>query len=525
MAQLTVGLDLGNESIKRVRLRSSFRNFEVVDFTRIPVAQDERPYLERLQEALLQLESVSQMDLVATALPGDVVSIRVLSLPFSDRKRIEQTMRFELESQIPFSLDEIVFDYLNAGQTPDGGSRLLVALCQTDRLGDWLDVLREAEIDPRLIGPESLSYSSLLEMLPAAGDEEASIAVLDVGHRLSSLCINGPQGIEFARTLSGGGREVTGQLAETFKVDMDRAEEGKLRGSFVESSRQGASSPEQVVISDAIRRATAALIRELRQTLTAHRSLTQRPLSKIWLCGGGAAIDNFDDYLCEELNVEVERIQAEHFELPGIQSLAEEEDDPGAWAKALGLALQAHQGGRRGWLNLRKGPFAFRGDFEIVRGKVVHVIVALLILVFLAIGQATTHFISLSSTNKVMNKRVKEITQSILGKPYDDLVIAMSIMKEKISPETDPLPRVTAVDVLREIHESIPEEVNLRMKDINISPKRIQVSAFTDSFKSVERIRSSLEDYECFTEIQTGKTQKTADGSEVEFRFTIVFGC
>jgi general secretion pathway protein L len=525
MAQMTVGLDLGHESIKRVRLRSSFRTVEVVDFCVVPVAQDARSRQARLAEALSQLDGGGHGDLLATALPGDEVSIRPITLPFSDRKRIAQTIGFELESLIPFSLDKVVFEYLVAGDAPEGGSRLLVALCQIELLSSWLDTLGQADLDPRLIGPESMSYSSLFDMLPVSDDPDASVAILDIGKRLSSLCVMGPKGVEFARTLSGGGHQVTSQLAETFKVDHDRAEEGKCRGSFVECAGNTAATPEQVLISDAVRRATATLIRELRQTLSAHQTLTRRRVSKIWLCGGGAAIRNLDGYLSQELGLQAEVIRAEHFDLPGMEHLQQQDEASSSWVKALGLALQAHQGGRRGFLNLRKGPLAFKGDFAVMHGKVVHLAAAVLITIFLAIGLATTHYLSLSSTEKAINKRMKEVTQAILGKPYDDLEVAMSIMEEKISPETNPLPSVSAVDVLREMHKRVPEKTKMRMKDLSISPKRIQLSAFTDSFESVEKIRTALEKYDCFKEIQTGKTQKTADGAEVEFRFTIAFGC
>lgn len=526
MAQMTVGLDLGHESIKRVRLRSSFRTVEVVDFSVVAVPQDERPRQERLAEALVGLDDDGgHGDLQATALPGDEVSIRPLTLPFSDRKRIAQTIGFELESLIPFSMDDIVYDYLITADAPDGGSQLLVALCQTELLASWLEILGQAGIDPRLIGAESMSYSSLHDLLPGGQDPEHSLAVLDIGQRLSSLCIMGPTGVEFARTLSGGGQQVTSQLAQAFKVEPDRAEEGKRKGAFVESSGHTAATPEQVLISDAVQRASATLVRELRQTLTAHQSLTHRQVGKIWLCGGGGAIRNLDGYLAGELDIPVENLRAEHFNLPGMERLQQEGGSPSGWVKALGLALHAHQGGRRGFLNLRRGSFTFKGDFAAMQGKIAHLVAGVLIMVILAIGLATTRYISLSSTDKALNKRMKELTQAILGKPYDDLEVAMSIMKDKISPETNPLPHVSAVDVLREMHERIPEKTKIRMKDLSISPKRIQLSAFTDSFESVEKIRAALEKYDCFKEIQTGKTQKTADGTEVEFRFTIAFGC
>jgi general secretion pathway protein L len=526
VAQLTVGLDLGCESIKRVRLSSSFRTVEVVDFTRILVPGDERQRPERVAEALQQLEGSDRpADLVATALPGDEVAIHLLTLPFSDRKRIAQTIGLELESQIPFSLDKVVFDYLQSGQTDTGGSRLLLAFCQLERMARWLEVYNSAGLDPRLIGPDCLAYTALVDYL-SPPDEDRAVAVVDIGHRLTSLCIIGPGGAEFARTISGGGLDLTNRLAEAFKVNAAKAEAGKRRSGFVESDGRSATTPEQALISDAVKRATSSMVRELRQTFSTHYSAAKRPIKKIWLCGGGSAVENLDWYLSGELDVEVERIRTEHFDLPGVEHLANGDHANGnTWVKALGLALHAHQGGRRDFLNLRKGPFSHKGDFEVMRGKIVHVAVALLILAFLAIGHAVTSYLSLSSAESKLNARMKETTKAIIGREIDDPEVAVSIIKERLSPEGDLLPRHTALDVLREVHRLIPEDLDLKMKYVKISPKKIQIGGLTDSFGSAEKIRTSLSKYECFNDVRTGKTRKTKEEDKVEFELTIVFGC
>ncbi len=527
MAQLTVGLDLGCKWIKRVRLRSSFRTVEVVDFTHIPVPDDDRQRPEKVGEALQQLEGNDRVaDLVATALPGDEVAIHLLSLPFSDRKRIAQTIGLELESQIPFSLDEVVFDYLQTGPTKNEESRLLLAFCRIERMARWLEVFDSANLDPRLIGPDCLAYTSLIEALPPV-ETGGSVAVVDIGHRLTSLCIIGPDGAEFARTISGGGLDITARLAEAFKVSSTKAEAGKRRSGFVESNGRTAGTPEQAIISDAVKRATASLVRELRQSFSAQHSMIKRPIEKIWLCGGGSSVENLDWYLAGELGVLVERIRTEHFDLPGMDHLENGDETKGGntWVKALGLALHAHQGGRRGFLSLRKGPFSHQGDMKIVRGKLLHLAVALLILAFLAIGYAVTSYLSLSSAENTLNRRMKATTKAIIGREIDDPEVAISIIEEKLSPEGDLLPRHTALDVLREIHERVPDELELKMKYIKISPKKVQIGGLTDSFGSAEKIRSSLSEYECFNEVHTGKTRKTKEEDKVEFELTIVFGC
>jgi general secretion pathway protein L len=528
MAQLTVGLDLGQDSIKRVRLRSSFRQVEVVDATCVPLPRDERPYLERLAEALEALRARNgQASLLATGLPGDAVSLRLLRLPFSDPRRIQQTIGYELEGQIPFGLDEVVFDQRVVERPAEGGVRLLVAVCQIERLAEWMTVLTTAGLDPRLLGADSLAYGSLAELLPAApGEAEPGSALLvDLGHRMTSLCFLGADGVELARSLSGGGQDATLRLAEAFRVDANEAEDGKRRAAFLEVDGQPASSPEQVLVSDAYRRSLDGLVREIRQTLGNHRSLFQRPVRRIWLCGGGARARNLDRYLAAELDLPVERLDVARLPLPGAERLGDGEAAGTDWTKALALALQAHQGGRHGWLNLRKGPFAFKGDFAQWRGVVTTSVATLIILVVLAVGNALVEFFSLRSTDQALDGRIREVTQAILGKPYDNLDVALSIIKEKTSPESDPLPQVSALDNLRQVHERLPADMKVRLKDVNISPKKIRIEGFTDSYESVERMKAALEKERCFTKVETGRTRKTKDETEVEFELTIVGGC
>jgi len=552
MAQLTVGLDLGNQSLTRVRLKSSFRSVEVLDCKSVPLPQDDRPYPERLAEALGRLDGqASPSDLVATALPGDVITVRTLQLPFSDNKRIQQTVGFELESQIPFSLGDVVYDYLRLLRSPQG-SRLLVAVCRIEQMQRWLDAFHAGGLDPRLVGADCLAYSSLADYLPrpaelaaatepeieiepeageaaeAAGESTSGrVALLDIGHRLTSVCMLGPEGVEFGRTLSGGGADATNRLAQSFGVDVEEAEAGKRRGAFIETAALPAHDEEEAKISDALRASIDVLVRELRQTLTTHRTLARAPVNKIWLCGGGANVRNLDAYLTDALDIEVERLRPEHLAVDGIEKLAAAEAGSGSagWVKALGLALHAHQGGRRGWLNLRRGPFAFKGDFTAWRGKLLQVVAALLVIGLLAVGNALVHYFSLRSTEDSLDARIRETSQAILGKSYDNVDKALAIIDEKISMEELSLPRSTALDSLQDVHARIPEELTVRLKDVNISPTRIRVEGFTDTFDSVEKIKAALEKNECYTEVRTGKTRKTRDDDEVEFELTIASSC
>src|SRR5919206_918524 len=116
MAQRILGLDVGERSVKGVLVTSAYRGYTVLATARAPVPapSGEAPasLRERQAEAVKSLlaEAHLAFDTAIVALPGPSVS-HVLSLPFSDPRRIEQTVGFEVESQIPFDLADVVWDW------------------------------------------------------------------------------------------------------------------------------------------------------------------------------------------------------------------------------------------------------------------------------------------------------------------------------------------------------------------------------------------------------------------------------
>src|SRR5690242_12378798 len=117
MAQRILGLDVGERTVKAVLATSAYRGYTVLATARAPVpppsgGEAPAPLRERQAEAVRALLADAHLafESAIVALPGPSVS-HVLSLPFSDPRRIEQTVGFEVESQIPFDLADVVWDW------------------------------------------------------------------------------------------------------------------------------------------------------------------------------------------------------------------------------------------------------------------------------------------------------------------------------------------------------------------------------------------------------------------------------
>src|SRR5581483_12219550 len=125
----------------------------------------------------------------AVSLPGQLVSTREMAVPFADPKKLRQIVPFEVESQLPFDLEEVAIDYLLLQSNADAGgtSQLLVSVVPKVGLRKYLSTLQSIGIDPAAIGLDSLSLyhfaqyflSGKKEEAPP-GDPAAGLLVIDV---------------------------------------------------------------------------------------------------------------------------------------------------------------------------------------------------------------------------------------------------------------------------------------------------------------------------------------------------------
>src|SRR5687768_13156342 len=122
-----LGLDLGSHSVKGVVFESTMRGYQTRAFG--TVRRGEGDKAETLRAALTELfqKFPLQAEQVIIALPGPALATHVLSFPFTEPKKIEQALPFEVEAQLPFDLSEVVYDYQVATQR-EAKSELIVGM-------------------------------------------------------------------------------------------------------------------------------------------------------------------------------------------------------------------------------------------------------------------------------------------------------------------------------------------------------------------------------------------------------------
>src|SRR5438477_9845686 len=122
------GIDVGQCALKALRLEIidgvvTATAFDYVEHPKIlsqPDADPDQLTREAL-ETFLKRNTIKG-DLIAMSIAGQSGLARFVKLPPVEEKKIADIVRFEAKQQIPFNLDEVVWDYqkIGAGLVTDG---------------------------------------------------------------------------------------------------------------------------------------------------------------------------------------------------------------------------------------------------------------------------------------------------------------------------------------------------------------------------------------------------------------------
>ncbi len=512
-----LGLDIGAHSVKALRLESSFRGFEVRAFAQVKVEGE-----EGVKGALAALKEGGHLagDQVVVALPGCAVATNLLTLPFADPRRIEATLAFEVESQLPYDLADVTFDS-QILQTKNGKSDVLVGTARNEELAALLALLAQVGVDPRIVTSSALAYQPLLAQRstasPGPSQLEGSEAIVDIGHERTSVCIAGPLGLESVRTFAGGGKDLTRAVANEFKVSLADAEAWKDNEGDV---TLGPDTPPEVErAAGALLRALAPLLRELRATLRAHSARFRTPVARIHLTGGTARLKGLGAVVERELGVEVVQLDSTLRDAAGVIPPGSE----ATAALAFALAVRGHGAARAARFNLRKGTFAFKGDLTYLKGKASRMAIFAGVLAFLSAVFIWAQFRALSAREAAYDDVLCQMTAKSIGQCQKDYMVALSIMQGTRLPSAS-LPAYSALDLFNEVAVRA-QAVQVKLEETEVQLDRVRLRGETESFEGVDQLVGALKGFKCFHDIKRGKVQKDKSGAKVLFDLDIRVQC
>jgi general secretion pathway protein L len=515
MAHKILGLDLGSYSVKLAQLDAGFRQSRLIGLyeRRLLEPVEGESELQRGARTLAALMSEAglEAEMFASGV-GAEATLRLLEMPFSDPKKIEQVLGYELESQILGELSDLVYDCVIGETRPrdDGSATTQVVAVAAARTAvrEHIDALAAVGAEPRMVGAVALSYAALRGH--AFASDGVAQAIIDFGHRYTQVCVVRGERVLFARSIARGGEDVTVAIADGFRMTAEDAERAKHEQAFIGEPGAALASPAHQRVDALVREAVRPLVRELKQTMAAFRAGGEGGPERVLVTGGAARLAGLIEHLELELGVPVQRL-ALLAEDPLLSPEIAAQAQAGAEASSLALPAQAFglalaEATPVPQVNLRKGELAYRTDYSYLRGKAGYVAAAVLAVLACAGLNAAASLRVLRKEGEVLEAKLRMQTRELFGEERTDGKAISEELRQGPKGGAPPIPTLSAFDVLDEISHNVPSSENAKLDilELDIKPKKTYLKATAETAAQIDEVAATLGKIECFDKIEKG---------------------
>ena len=348
------GIEIGQAGLKAIRLRTSDdQTVKAVSFDYIPhpkiLSQPDAVPAELIEQAVTTFVERNDIgtDPIGISVPGHTSLAKFIKLPPVEPSKVGEIVQYEAKQQIPFDLDEVVWDYQPIGGGVEESGFMLEA--EVGLFAMKRDLVYEAmrpltdqgeEIEVVQLAPlalynylswDVLSYRKTDET-PEPPDAEDNYILLDMGADNTTLLVSNGRSI-WIRNVPIGGNHFTRALTREMKLTFAKAEHLKCNAT---------RSPDPKAVFQAMRPVFNDYVTEIQRSIGYFGSVNRSAkIKKVIGIGNGFKLAGLQKFLQQNLQYEVERL--EHLDgVTGDSVLSDSvfSDNVMTFAVPYGLALQ-----------------------------------------------------------------------------------------------------------------------------------------------------------------------------------------
>ena len=460
--QSIIALNIGSQRISMGVFIPSKSGLVLKSYGATSILADPATEAARIPQVQLAIKELAKSlklgsQKAAYALSGQSVFVRFVKLPPLETEDMGELVKFEAQQNVPFPIDEVVWDWEKL-QTGGIDNEVVLVAIKADSLNDLNSVVAETGLGTRLVDCAPIAlYNAFRYNYPAI---EESVLLIDVGAKTSNLIYaDGPK--FFTRSVSIGGSVLTSAIAKEYNVSFAEAENSKLTSGLVTlgGGHAGQLDEASAALGTIIRNSLTRLTAEIQRTNTLFRSQHGGAApQKVLLAGGTANLPYLREFLEEKLNIPVEIFNPLQRISVGkgidVDSLAREAHQLG---EIVGLGLRAAD---KATINIDLVPDAVQAERDINRRKPLLIAASALFLGGLAawagfkamsVGDAERHLTALEQESVGLEDPAGKI-ESLLSKEQD----ALKMIKAYSAAEDG---RLSVVDEWNQIAQHFVSEV------------------------------------------------------------------
>ena len=496
MPERILGLDISEDFVTAVQVESGLKGYKITACARVSIEGD-----GGLDDALKRISEENDLksDTCVTAIPGEHVSYRNLRMPFKDAKKIRQTLPFEVETLVPFPIDDLVIDFTDNYRSDQ--SEILAVSAKKEFISGYLAQLKSHDIDPDVLDVRCVPTVSLLLKQEETPDEGL---FLDIGEQRNTMILFLSRRVVLIRSFTLDGDSVTWPIFDATN-----------------------SNHSVTHISGQVESWFKSFCTIVKSTIHAFGCLNNREVKpeKIFFAGIRALYPKTGDLLTQFLD-----IPAQQIDLSRDKRVNMEENVVQSWNPTLmdnALALSLRNGKQWQGFNFRKDEFEIKKrDFWLKKEFRRFIIFLAIIACFLAVDIGVDYHY-LKKEYMMLDVKIKEVFRNTFPdvKRIVDPVQQMKVKVNEVKASAVSIPgrnsSNSVLDLLKDISERIPKKMEVRVSRMVIDQETVRVSGKTDTYNTVDNIKSNLEASQYFSAVTISSTNLDRSGKQIQFEIKL----
>ena len=483
MSRNILGLDIRNDAVSAVLVRSGIKTSRIEAHEHIPVSDqnDIASCIDSLLKSLVKQTDISGSICIAS-FPANQISYRNIKVPFKEQKKIKQILPYELESTLPFLVDDLIIDYNSIKLQGRSGS------------ADYTDVVAVA-----------VEKSALKSYLNTLASFNIKPKIVTVGGYPTALCLSNDTTVPENRLfVDMGNRNCSVFILVAGQICLIRSFPTSTAGSSIEKS----------------------FCNEIKRTLYDSEEIfgfNFQP-EEIFITGCNPDTVNYKQDIERMLGISVKRTDLlSHTGFAGKNP--ELSWKPEQMDNALALALTEIEGFKV--FNFRKGPFAAKNYWvEHKKSLIKTGILAGLVLALI--------FINIVLETHSMEKKLASLNNQITGifkttfPDVKNIVDPIQQMRVKLkeaqkssmfSGETGK--HTHAIDILKDISEFTHKDIDVNLTNLVVDMESVLIAGDTNRFNAVDDIKRRLEQSDLFNKVTISSANMDKSDNRVHFKLKV----
>ncbi len=336
-------IDLGNNSLKALHLVAVGDAVQVIGFDHIPhgklisgagVSPAERDELIAITLRQFVQRNDVGFDPIIISVPSQNSFSRFVTLPPVEAKRIPEIVRFEAAQQIPFDMSEVQWDYQLMSDPDSPEKKVGLFAIKNEVVNAAMESFEREDLQISYVqmAPMALYNYLVFDRPDLVSSDKRAAVIINVGADSTDLVACTASGV-WQRCIMTGGSAFTNAIAETFKLNFEKAEKLKRTAPVSKYARQ---------IFQAMRPVFTDWAGEVQRSLGFYTSSNPDvKVTKVMAMGGGTKLRGLLKYLAQTIQIPVEKpdVFKRLAVAPGV-SAAKFHENVGDFGVVYGLGLQ-----------------------------------------------------------------------------------------------------------------------------------------------------------------------------------------